>query len=209
MALLSLTRTAYLGELAQLELPRHDRYLTVPSLLLLVALGLLLAEWASTHPGKSRWGGGLLSGLHLSGWGAWSHWARAPEHFSWSDAVPAVADFQVTAQKGTAPASLYVPNDVPYWGIVLEAQGGLTLPPETGIRRAVQIESDEAAWLGDFRVISPTEIEHEKMGLLRYTGTELGRVWFQDETGRQWFTSPLLQPWWWRIDGLEMTLVMP
>jgi hypothetical protein len=102
-----------------------------------------------------------------------------------------------------------VPNDVPYWGIVLEAQGGLTLPPETGIRRAVQIESDEAAWLGDFRVISPTEIEHEKMGLLRYTGTELGRVWFQDETGRQWFTSPLLQPWWWRIDGLEMTLVMP
>lgn len=50
MAVFSLTRTLYLSELAQLELPRHVRYLTAPTLLLIVGVWLMLGPWLA-----SRW----------------------------------------------------------------------------------------------------------------------------------------------------------
>ncbi len=43
MALASLWRTAYIGELAVSDLPLHERYLTVPTLLLILASGVLLS----------------------------------------------------------------------------------------------------------------------------------------------------------------------
>ena len=52
-------------------------------------------------------------------------------------------------------------------------------------------------------------IEHERWGRLTFTGTELGRVWFVDMKGRQLFTSPLLYPRAWLIDGLKMDLISP
>jgi hypothetical protein len=53
------------------------------------------------------------------------------------------------------------------------------------------------------------EIEHERWGRLRYTGTEAGRVWFVDAQDRQLFTSKLLYPYAWRIGPTRFTLIAP
>jgi hypothetical protein len=202
MLLLSLTRTVYVAELATLTLPVHTRYLTAPTLLLYVALGIIGAHTLS----RAQLAGGcaLFAGLLVFSLPGQNHWSRGVTTFRLRDAVPAIR--QLEQQAG--PASLYVPADIPYWGPVLEKDGGVVIPPDTGLATAVEArrESDGQAvsWLGRFT--TETEggwITHETLGRLKFTGLERGRVFFRDSAGRLLFTSPLLYPKVWQLTGLQ------
>jgi len=220
MAGLSLFRTAYVTELATLGLPRHVRYLTVPTLLLLVGSWIALSQVMQGSARRSMivlWS--IQVGLLIAGLARNQHWSRATETFRWSEQIAAVEEFRNGPLAAAEPASLYLPNDIPYWGIVLESAGGLVRRPDEGV--VAGLDADEiqpglfSSWLGDFRFSHVAEdpafrwIYHQHLGELRYTGVEAGQAWFVDAAGVQWFTSPLLQPYWWRIDELDMRLMVP
>lgn len=200
MLLLSLVRTAYVAELAALTLPLHTRYLTAPALLLYLGAGIIGTQLLPRHtlvPGTAA-----LAGLLLWSVRAQNHWARPAEHFHLRAAAPAIA--QLAAQPG--PASLYIPSDIPYWGPVLEKGGGVTLPPSTGLAPAIGARREPAgnftSWLGRFApIVGGAWIGHETLGRLEFTGVERGRVFFHDAQGRLLFTSPLLYPKFWLLDG--------
>lgn len=218
MLALSLLRSLYVAETAQAVLPRHIRYLTAPSLLLLVLVWSLIYKWATAVPGwriRFVWGLWLLQfGVLLIGMRKAKHWTREFEHFPWSEQVPAVRQFALPGAEST-PASLYVPSDVPYWGPVLKRNGGYQHLPEMGwvtIRGLEQSpETAEAiAWFGRFRVgTSWPWIEHELLGKVEYHGEFEGRVWFRDEVGLLYFSSPLMFPQFWVMDGLQFSLAIP
>jgi hypothetical protein len=201
MLLLSLARTAYVAELATLTLPVHVRYLTAPTLLLYSCVGMLGAHLLT----RAQLVAGLavLAALQLVGLREQNHWARAATRFHLRDAVPAIEQFA----RQSGPASLYVPADVPYWGPVLEKGGGLVVPPEAGLARAIDAKQTRPghyhSWLGQFTTPGPGNwIEHETRGRLQFTGVERGRVFFRDPSGRLLFTSPLLHPAFWQLEGL-------
>ena len=214
MVMFSLTRTAYIEELAELDLPRHVRYLTAPTLILIVAIWVLASRLLAA---KSKWWWGLAAvqaTALIAGMRAETHWARPAGEFRLRDFTPAIAAFERDHMQSGTPGSLYVPSDIPYWGLVLESAGGELHRPEEGLSAALGLAefSDDwiPSWLGSFRVLEGNKrIEHERWGRLIYTGTELGRVWFVDNDGRQLFTSPLLYPRAWLIDGLKMDLISP
>jgi hypothetical protein len=201
MLMLSLARTAYVAELATLHLPLHTRYLTAPTLLLYAGLGIAAAHLL-TRPQFLAAAGGLAAVL-LLGLPGQNHWARPATTFHLRDAVPAIEAFSRTS----GPASLYVPADVPYWGPVLEKQGGVVIAPEVGLVAAVQAQPDSQggyqSWLGSFRVTDDGWIEHAARGRLHFTGVERGRVFFRDTSDRLLFTSPLLYPAFWQLEGLD------
>jgi len=213
MAVFSLTRTLYLSELAQLELPRHVRYLTAPTLLLIVGVWLMLGPWLA-----SRWVKVVFVFQVLAFfWGGLvheNHWARSPELFRFREHVESIESFERDFVEAGFVGSLYLPHEIPYWGPVLESAGGALYSPEAGILDGLNAESDADGvaqiWLGSFQVLdAPDRMDHALWGQLTYTGTELGRIWFVDGAGRQLFTSELLYPYAWVVDGLDMTLVSP
>lgn len=215
MLVFSLTRTLYIGELADRDLPRHVRYLTAPTLLLFVALWGLVARRVADP--RSRWwwilAGGQAVAL-LVGIPAAPHWARPAGDFRFQDHIPAIVAFERDYLKPNRPGSLYLPNDVPYWGPVLESAGGELHRPEDGLLRALEAEEGPDGWVdswfGSFRVLEGNKrIEHEHWGRLTFTGIELGRIWFVDPAGRQLFTSPLLYPHAWIVEGPQMILLNP
>lgn len=215
MTMFSLTRTLYLSELAELDLPRHVRYLTAPTLILLLAAWITLGRSLANATKPWWWG---LASLHavvlMTGVSAETHWSRPAGEFRWRDFSPALAAFHRDYVEPGQPGSLYVPNRVPYWGPVLESAGGELHRPEEGLKAALGLAETAdgwvSSWLGSFRVLEGNKrIEHERWGRLTYTGTELGRVWFVDPAGRQWFTSPLLYPHAWMINGSQIILIAP
>ena len=119
------------------------------------------------------------------------------------DAVPAIEQF--SRQGG--PASLYIPSDIPYWGPVLEKEGGLVVPPDVGLAEAIGAKAEQpehyTSWLGRFTTAPAHWIDHETRGRLRFTGIERGRVFFRDPADRLLFTSPLLYPRFWQLEGLQ------
>jgi hypothetical protein len=202
MLALSLTRTAYVHELAALVLPIHTRYLTAPTLLLYISIGILGAHLLT----RTQFAAGFtaLAGLLLVALPGQNHWARPATRFHLRDAVPAIEN--LSRQPG--PASLYVPSDVPYWGPVLEKDGGLVVPSDAGLAQAVGAQADSSghysSWLGRFTASGPGRwVEHETRGRLQFTGLERGRAFFRDESGRLLFTSPLLYPAFWQLEGLD------
>jgi len=214
MILLSMTRTLYLGEMGELNLPRHTRYLTAPTLLLIAGLGVLLypfiRHWRPRHAFA-------LFTLHaaLLVWGhpIETHWSRPPGRFTLQEAIPAIQAFREQHQKTGEPASLYIPNDIPYDGPVLHLGGGVIHLPREGLAHAIGAVPGEEpnawdSWLGRF-VETPKSnwIEHRAWGRLKYLGIWGGRVWFQDERERLLFTSPLLYPRIWIIDGTDIRLL--
>jgi hypothetical protein len=202
MLALSLSRTAYVAELATLRLPIHTRYLTAPTLLLYISIGILGAHLLTRA--QLAAGVTLLGTMLVVGLPGQNHWSRSATRFHLRDAVPAIEAF--SSQVG--PGSLYVPADVPYWGPVLELGGGLVVTPEVGLVQAVGArvapEGGYASWLGRFKLAGPDQwIEHESRGRLQFTGMERGRVFFRDDAGRLLFTSPLLYPAFWQLEGLD------
>lgn len=201
MLLLSLARTAYLAELATLSLPVHTRYLTAPTLLLCVSLGIAAAHLLSRTQLFMVFT--ALAALLVIGLPAQNHWARPATRFHLRDAEPAIAQLA----KQTGPASLYIPSDVPYWGPVLEKNGGLVVQPDVGLPQAIGARADApnhfSSWLGRFTVDPGNWIEHETRGRLRFTGVERGRVFFRDAQDRLLFTSPLLYPAFWQLEGID------
>ena len=201
MLLLSLARTAYIAELATVTFPVHTRYLTAPTLLLYAGLGIFAANLLS----RTQLLGvvGTLAALLAASVPGQNHWARAATRFHLRDAVPAVEAFS----KQSGPASLYIPSDVPYWGPVLEKGGGVVIAPEVALATALQARPDAEtgyqSWLGKFRVTDDGWIEHETRGRLHFTGVERGRVFFRDTSDRLLFTSPLLYPAFWQLEGLD------
>ncbi len=222
----SLTRTLYLEELRTLVIPRHDRYLTAPTLLLLVALAILV------HPVMNRWrrsaiigAWAALAALQASGIPAQVHWSRSAQHFPLERYVDDIHVFKNKYRLTGVPASLYIPHDVPYDGPVLRLGGGEAHSPETGLAAAigatpVPVHADAASrhpppaarrthhsWLGRFREAPDSAwIEHERWGRLEFLGVWGGRVWFRDDDERLWFTSTLLYPRIWVFDGERFIL---
>jgi hypothetical protein len=202
MLALSLARTAYVAELATLALPIHTRYLTAPTLLLYISVAVIGAHLL-TRP-QFLTGLSVIAVLLATALPGQNHWARAAARFHLRDAVPAIE----TLSRQSGPASLYVPSDVPYWGPVLEKGGGLVIAPDVGLVQAIGAQpatnGSYTSWLGRFKVAGMGNwIEHETRGRLQFTGLERGRVFFRDETGRLLFTSPLLYPAFWQLEGLD------
>lgn len=66
------------------------------------------------------------------------------------------------------------------------------------------------AWFGRFRVgESWPWIEHELLGWVEYRGEFEGRVWFRNEAGVLFFSSPLMYPKFWVMNGMQFSLAMP
>ncbi|MFI5335216.1 MAG: hypothetical protein ACHQ5A_00390 [Opitutales bacterium] len=215
MLLFSLTRTAYVAELARLALPRHGRYLTAPTLLLYVGLGIAASH---ARPGLRRGHvvalAGLLAALLIQALPGEIHWSRPAVWFHLRDAIPAVENLRAQHARDGRPASLYLPSDVPYWGPVLEVGGGQIVRAAVGVVQAVGATPDASgrytSWLGRFARTGPDNwIDHEAWGRIEFTGIEKGRVFFRDAAGRLLFTSPLLYPRAWRLDGYEWSLLPP
>ncbi|GAB5560694.1 MAG: hypothetical protein SynsKO_23410 [Synoicihabitans sp.] len=213
MTVLSLTRTLYLAELAELDLPRHVRYLTAPTLILISVGWIALARAIPDRSPRIWW---ALVGAHAVvlalGLSGEKHWARPAGEFRWRDQIVAIQDFHEDFVQIHRPGSLYLPSDVPYWGPVLESAGGVLHRPEEGLLRALDLPAESTgwvdSWLGRFRILEGNEqLEHASWGRLTYTGTEKGRVWFVDSKDRQIFTSPLLYPKAWLVDGLDIQLI--
>jgi hypothetical protein len=200
MLVLSLTRTAYVAELATLALPVHTRYLTAPTLLLYVGLGILGARLLSRAQLAAALG--VLAWLLVFSLPGQNHWARGAATYHLRDALPAIQQLE----QQTGPASLYVPADIPYWGPVLEKNGGVVIPPGAGLASAVGARPEGAgqyvSWLGRFTA-QPAGIwiNHQTRGRLEFTGLERGRVFFRDPDNRLLFTSPLLYPRFWQLDA--------
>ena len=219
MAMASLWRTAYIGELAASDLPLHERYLTLPTLLLIVVVGVLFFRLLNPSRLTLAIVFTIQAVLFVAGWSRESHWARPAGEFRLRDYAAEIERFQHDAVEAGRPASLYVPSPIPYWGLVLESGGGYWHHPDAGILDGVHAintsEHEYDSWLGRFEVMpkigntAVNEIEHERWGRLRYTGTEAGRVWFVDAQDRQLFTSKLLYPYAWRIGPTRFTLIAP
>lgn len=201
MLLLSLARTAYVAELATLALPVHTRYLTAPTLLLYLALGVAAAQLLTRTQFLTSLA--MLAALLITALPGQNHWARPATQFHLRDAIPAIE--QLSQQNG--PASLYIPADIPYWGPVLEKDGGFVVPPDVGLAQAIGAKAEQpghyTSWLGRFTTGSDNWIDHETRGRLRFTGIERGRAFFRDPSNRLLFTSPLLYPLFWQLDGLQ------
>jgi hypothetical protein len=215
MLLLSLTRTAYVAELAQLALPRHVRYLTAPTLLLYVGLGLVVCQ---ACPGLRRRQLapvlGIAAALLIVSLPGQVHWSRPAVWFHLRDALPAMAELRAQHVRDGRPASLYIPADIPYWGPVLEVGGGRLVPPAAGLVGAVDAKPDGTghyqSWLGRFATSGQDRwINHEWWGRIEFAGLEKGRVFFHDPAGRLLFTSPRLYPRLWMLDGAAWTFVQP
>ncbi|MBT5903823.1 MAG: hypothetical protein HOH58_17115 [Opitutaceae bacterium] len=213
MTTLSLTRTLYIGELAELDLPRHVRYLTTSTLILILVAWITIGRVLGDRSPKLWW---MLVGIHavvLSlGLSAERHWARPPGEFRFRDHIMAIENFREDYVETRRQGSLYLPNDVPYWGPVLESEDGQLHHPEDGLLVALILPENSDgwvdSWLGRFRILEDNKrLDHENWGRLTYTGTEMGRVWFVDDSGRQIFTSRLLYPRAWMVDGLDMQLI--
>lgn len=215
MLLLSLTRTAYLAEMAGLTLPRHVRYLTAPTLLLYTSIGILASQ---TRPGINprRIASALtiLVMLLVYSLPGQLHWSRSHQWFHLRDSLPAIERLKSGYARDRQPASLYIPADVPYWGPVLEVGGGHLVAPESGLVRAINAtprpDGHFDSWLGGFVATSPDRwIVHDAWGRLEFRGVEKGRVFFRDSAGRLLFTSELLYPRAWVLDGAQWTLLQP
>ncbi len=215
MLLLSLTRTAYVAELARLSLPRHVRYLTAPTLLLYVGLGIMLNGAAPEFVRRPIAAlAGVVAALLILALPGEIHWSRPAVWFHLRDAVPAIEQLKARYARDGRPASLYIPTDIPYWGPVLEVGGGRTIPPEIGLAKAVGATPDGEggfnSWLGRFAESGRGNwIEHRTWGRLEFTGVEKGRVFFHDSAGRLLFTSRLLYPRLWMLDGVQWTFFQP
>jgi hypothetical protein len=218
MLALSLLRSLYVAETAHALLPRHTRYLTAPSLLLLGMVWVLIWNWTTAAP---RWRPAFAWGLWLlqftvllAGMRGAKHWTREFEHFPWSEQVSSIQHFAQQALDST-PASLYVPSDVPYWGPVLERNGGFQHLPGMGWSTLRGLErsantTEAHAWFGRFKVgTSWPWIEHDRLGWVEYRGEFEGRVWFRNEAGLLLFSSRLMYPRFWVMDGMQFSLAVP
>lgn len=219
MILMSLTRSLYIADMGSEALPRHARYLTAPTSLLLVAVWglishfrcrkqiltvavvwvfqLMLLVWSCPtmeHP--SFWPGRGKSRL-----------------FHIRNYVPVIETFEARYRKTGIPSTLYIPYGVLYWGPVLKWGGGAAecLPPMS-MAECLGLMTDADgycdSWLGRFRQFRDSPIvEHEKLGRLEFRGVSQGRVWFRDADDKLIITSPLLYPIFCVMEGMDSTYV--
>ena len=216
MILLSLTRSLYIAKMSEQELPQHVRYLTVPTLLLLVSIWSLASRFWQGRKRILLYVFGLLQlSLFIASAPMLQHASNWPNPgmsrlFHIRDYVDAIHAFEERYQETGKPATLYIPVGVHYWGPVLKRGGGAPeiLPPcslavSLGVKPGEDGYCD--SWLGRFRELpEPQMIEHEKLGVLEFRGISEGRVWFRDPSGKLiLITSPLLYPTFWIVDGLK------
>ena len=214
MALLSLTRTAYVAHLASSPLPEHDRYLTAPTLLLYVALAVIAASLGA-RARRLALGGFAVTGVLLAmALPVATHWSRPVERYRLRDAVPAIEAMVAQYARDSQPASLYIPADIPYWGPVLEVGGGRFVSAAAGPVAALeaqrQPDGNYRSWTGQFTLTPESGwLNHELIGRVQFTGLEQGRAFFRDPGGRIIFTSPLLHPCFWALKDYQWTLLEP
>ncbi|MBI2813212.1 MAG: hypothetical protein HYX71_02880 [Opitutae bacterium] len=214
MALLSLTRTAYVAQLAASPLPEHDRYLTAPTLLLYVALAVVVASLGARARRVALGGFAVTVVLLAMALPTATHWSRPVERYRLRDAVPAIKRMVAQYARDGQPASLYIPADIPYWGPVLEVGGGRFVPAAAGPVAALeaQRQPDDSyrSWAGQFTSDhEPGWLNHELIGRVQFTGIEQGRAFFRDAGGRIIFTSPLLHPCFWALKDFQWTRLGP
>lgn len=202
---LSLTRSLYLSELAENPLPRHDRYLTAPTLLLFTVLVALAVRLWRKRP-RLLLGLGLgFTLIQLAGVPDQSHWARPTGHYTFHQFIPQIRAWEKGLPESSGGQSLYLPHDIPYDGPVLEARGGKVRLPDQGLASAlgatpVETPHHYQSWLGAFRQDPGSPwVLHQEWGRLEFLGIWGGRVWFRDERDRLTFTSQLLYPRLWVI----------
>ena len=209
---LSMTRSLYIAELGQIELTRHVRYLTGPSVLIVLVLLCSLYHLAREKHIRLFYAACGLQALLLAfGTTAENHWARQPETFRIRDFADEISSFQNEYLKTGSPAVLYIPSEVPYWGPLLKSEEQLIEEPSTTLLQVPTITSRGEtfkSWLGGLETKDKAqEYYHPKLGTLTFNGLAEGRIWFRDTEDRLLFTSELLSPYLWRMEGLHFELL--
>jgi hypothetical protein len=210
---LSMTRSLYIGELSEISLPRHVRYLTGPTLLLNVCALIFL--WQVLKHKHSAWffiACGIQGLLLISGLPKATHWSRSPETFKISNYAEAIEMFENEYLNTGKRGVLYIPSDVPYWGPLLISGDGPV--PDSQLNLVEAVSSSTIArkefntWITQFQQGTDTNrVEHPTLGPLHYDGLAEGRVWFRDSQNRLLFTSELLYPHLWSMDGMNFKLI--
>jgi hypothetical protein len=210
---LSMTRSLYIAELSDINLPRHVRYLTGPTLLLNIGALILLYHFFKNRSQSVFYIVCAIQALLLVvGLPKVNHWSREHETFRIRDFVSEIKTFQSKYLKTGKPGVLYVPSDVPYWGPVLRSGNE---PPETNepnLRTDASISTiareDFPQRMVPFKQNSGSNIvEHPKLGKLSYDGLAEGRLWFRNSSNKLMFTSELLYPYLWTMDGQKFELI--
>lgn len=208
---LSMTRSIYLADLAQIDLPRHVRYLTTPSLS--ITLFLLVITYDRLKHKSLLWFYGIwtaYSALLMSGLPFLNHWAREPQLFFFRDYVQPIEAFETDYLKNDQPAQLYIPSDVPYWGPVLKSGTSIIsdIDSEADFTPVTAVGSGFTEWLISTRQKAESETDINKQsGQLRFDGLAEGRAWFRDSDDRLLFTSELMYPKIWRMSGFSFELL--
>ena len=210
---LSLTRSLYLTELSQLDLPIHERYLTTPTLLLNAFVMLLCYELLSEK--KIAWFFGIWGiqcALLISGIPNLNHWAKPAINFHISDYAQAVESFNTDYLKAGKNGELYIPSDIPYAGPVLRSGTGMAYEPgeilEDSLKKFSAHNEKFRQGMNQFlQIPGSTQIRHPALGTLDYNGVAEGRFWFRDSDNKLLFTSELLYPNFWSMDGLSFSLI--
>ena len=209
---LSMTRSLYIAELGQIELTRHVRYLTGPTILILVvALVFIYHLTKEKRPYLFYIVCTVQALVLIVGVTAENHWAREPKYFRIGDFVGEITQFKHEHLKGENNATLYIPSDVPYWGPVLKSQiqGPETVSPTLSLVPTVTHRGKSfKSWLSAFEQSTDSNhVTHPQLGPLTYNGLAEGRIWFRDEENQLLFTSELLFPYLWRMDGLNFEIL--
>ncbi len=199
MIALSLTRSLYLAEMTTLDLPRHTRYLTAPSLLLLITPFILIPSTYWNKPWRTMGVFTPLVLLLVSGSTGEIHWAKPAQEFRIGSYVEDIRQFEISYVRERRPGNLYIPHDIPYDGPILSSEPGITHLPEEGLSPVAQIEQGGttaySAWIESLAMkTTDTRVEMPGMGLMQYLGYWGGCLWFEDEAGALLFTSRLLYP---------------
>jgi hypothetical protein len=213
---MSLLRTLYLHEWATTAIPRHDRYLTAPTLLLQLALFTTLNGtgcFAAFACRKRMWAiMGYVLLLFVS-YPSGFHWSRLPVHFRFRDALPAIAECRMRFQSQGIASTLYVPADSPTSGPVLIWGEEVMLDKDADfillMGASIGADGIHRSRFGSFLFNEANQtLHHESWGLLSFDGLYGGRLCFRDESGRLIFTSELLWPCAWRLDSPNWTLLI-
>lgn len=208
---LSMTRSIYLTDLAQIDLPRHVRYLTTPSLSITLMILVIIYDRLKQKP--LIWFYGIWAAycaILVSGLPFLNHWAREPKLFFFRDYVQAIEAFETNYLKTDQTAQLYVPSDVPYWGPVLKSGTIIAqdLDQNENHTSVTQNGSNFSRWLISTRQKSETNtLINKQLGYLRFDGLAEGRAWFRDTEDRLLFTSELMYPKIWRMSGFNFELL--
>lgn len=190
------------------DLSLHERYLTTPVFYFWTAVGILIAPWVSALFRRGRLPrmairAGWMSLLLAMLWGAPPLEGERPlsEAFPHPAKAATLKAFEQRYESGGQPETLALPGWTPIECMRLKVGGGRTCQkPEdlscifgTDLHRIAE-DAYRVHWLGNFTVIDPDWVDHERWGKIAIIGYSGGFYWFREPRGQIWLSGPAIYP---------------